>query len=176
MQEITSQSVTALVHAPFEKINLTEWLFTLRDHEYQACSAAHLGCGTSVSPEGKRMSLNVELIGGTLLVQHYVEDISLSDHCRVNSISDSISAAGNTTLGITWELKIRKVNDDSCELTNRVVVNFTDAFLTLLQHANITDLEPVKLRMAENVKAHNHEETPRFASDIEKKALAGVWS
>lgn len=169
-----STSIT-IIAAPVEKINLSEWLFTLKDHEYQACSPAHIACGATISTEGKRMSINVEQIADNMLVQHYIEDINQREHCRVNSISDSFSPLGKTKLGITWELKIKKLTDNSTELSNRVIVLLTEEFTKLLKQANITDLGPVKDNMAQNAGAHNKEETPLFAKDIEMKALAGTW-
>jgi hypothetical protein len=83
---------------------------------------------------------------------------------------------GNTKLGVTWELKVKKLSDRMSELTNRVVVLFTEEFRDLLKKANISDMEAVKLSMSENVKTHNAEETPLFAKDIERKALNGIWN
>lgn len=176
MDILADSTSIALIDAPVETIDLTTWLFTLKDNEYQACSPDHLAAGSSLSGDGKRKSLNVEVIAGNLLVQHYLEDISLRDHCRVNSISDSISPAGRTTLGITWELTIRKISDRQSELSNRVIVSLTGDFLDLLQKANITDLEPIKLNMSQNAATHNQGETPLFAKDIERKALDGTWN
>jgi len=51
----------------------------------------------------------------------------------------------------------------------------TDEFSSLLKAAGITDLNPVKAVMEQNLSAHNREETPLFAKDIESKALLGVW-
>lgn len=170
--DVLAESVAvAVVNAPIEQIDLTEWLFTLKDTEYQACSIGHIACGSSISASGKHMSLNVEQVGDSLLVQHYVEEISKRDHCRVNSHSDAILQAGKTKLDVTWELKVKKQSDTSCELSNRVVVILTNEFSSLLAKANITDLSPVKHRMQQNLELHNNEETPLFAKDIELKAL-----
>ena len=175
--EILADSVAeAIINAPIEKINLSEWLFTLKDHEYQECSPGHIAGGTSFFKDGKLMSINVEKIADNLLVQHYVEDISTKDHCRVNSNSDSFSPLGQTKLGVTWELHVEKLSDTSCKLFNRVIVLLTDEFSLLLQRANIIDLTPVKTRMKENAGAHNKEETPFFAKDIERKAVKGIWA
>jgi hypothetical protein len=165
----------AIIHAAAESIDLTDWLFTLKDHEYQACSEAHIACGASVSEGGKRVSLNVEMISNNLLVQHYEEDIGERHHCRVNSISDSFPGSGRTKLGIIWELKVEGLTADSCTFSNRVIVSFTTEFLAMLENAGIFDLEPIKTGMHVNVAVHNREETPLFARDIEGKALAGKW-
>jgi hypothetical protein len=49
----------------------------------------HIAAAASMTPEGKRMSLNVEHVGN-LMVQHYVEEISERAHGRLVSSSDSI--------------------------------------------------------------------------------------
>jgi hypothetical protein len=77
-----------IINAPCESINLTGWVFGLTDEEYQACSKDHIAAASSFTPDGKRMSINVERIG-SLIVQHYVEEISERCHCRLISVSDT---------------------------------------------------------------------------------------
>jgi hypothetical protein len=36
---------------------------------------AHCTAGTTTAPDGRRRSINVEVFGDTLVVQHYVEEI-----------------------------------------------------------------------------------------------------
>jgi hypothetical protein len=176
MEIITQSRARAIINAPAATINITDWLFLLSDLEYQACSEAHIACGSTVGINGKRVSINVENVAGNLLVQHYQEDISEPGHCRVNSVSDSFSDLGPTKLGITWELTIKPLTETSCELENHVTVLFTDQFRNLLIQAGILNMEPVKSAMENNVTAHNLEETPLFARDIERKALSGRWA
>lgn len=175
MEIISESSATALINASIEKIDLTEWLFSLKSHEYQACSPSHIAAGRSVSVNGKRMSINVEQVADTLLIQNYIEEIGKKDYCKVNSISDSFSPLGRTKLGIIWELKVKKITENSCEFTNVVTILMTDEFSSLLKKAGVTDLNPVKSLMGQNVSKHNKEETPLFAKDIESKALLGIW-
>lgn len=175
METFTESTMTAVINAPFESINLTEWLFTLKDYEYQQCSSAHIAAGNSITKNGRRMSLNVEQIADSLLIQHYVEDIAQRNHCSVNSISDSLTPAGRTTIGVKWELKIEKISDSSCQFSNHVAISLTDHFKESLKNFNIYDLEPVRNGMFHNLKEHNQEETPLFAKDIEHKALSGIW-
>ncbi|MDR6845713.1 hypothetical protein [Flavobacterium granuli] len=175
MEVISESSASAIINAALETIDLKEWLFTLKSHEYQACSQAHIAAGSSISANGKRMSINVEQVADNLLVQNYIEEVGEKNHCRVNSISDSFSPSGKTKLGIIWELKVEKRTDSSCEFINQVKVLMTDEFSSLLKAAGITDLNPVKAIMEQNLSAHNQEETPLFAKDIESKALSGIW-
>jgi hypothetical protein len=80
----------AAIHAPVGSIDLAEWVFTLTDSEYQACSQNHIAAAATRTPEGKRMSINVERVGN-LMVQHYVEDLAERSACRLVSQSDSIA-------------------------------------------------------------------------------------
>lgn len=175
METFIESTMTSVINAPFEKINLTDWLFTLKDYEYRACSSAHIAAGNSLNEDGKRMSINVEQIADNLLIQHYVEEITERNHCSVNSISDSLSPAGQTTLRIKWELKIKEISNSSCEFSNHVVISLTDDFKEFIKISNITDLEPVRKSMLYNLTEHNKEETPLFAKNIETKALSGIW-
>ncbi|MDP5202216.1 hypothetical protein [Flavobacterium sp. DG2-3] len=176
MESFTESITTAVINAPFENINLTEWLFTLKDKEYQECSSSHIAAGSSLTEEGLRTSINGEQIAGNMLIQHYIEDISKRDHCTVNSVSDSFSALGNTTLYVKWELKVKKLSDSSCELSNHVVISLTEHFIKSLQNAGVSDFEPIRITMKNNLEEHNKEETPFFAKNIQEKALSGIWN
>ena len=39
---IVDSSFTAVINAPIDTIDLPKWAFTLAEHEYQACSPAHV--------------------------------------------------------------------------------------------------------------------------------------
>ncbi|WP_431241865.1 hypothetical protein ACQ9BO_18090 [Flavobacterium sp. P21] len=175
MKLLAESTCKAIINAPLERIDLTEWLFSLKDSEYQACSSDHIVAGNSIADNGKRMSINVEQIAGNLLIQHYVEEVSQRDHCMVQSISDSITATGKTKLHIVWELKIKKLNNTTCEFSNHVAVNSTPDFINLLESLKITDYKLVTNEMLQNLVKHNTEETPLFAKNIEEKALKEIW-
>ena len=63
MEAFIESTATAIINAPSENIDVTEWLFTLKDHEYQACSKAHIAGGSSMDSNGKRMSINGRIDG-----------------------------------------------------------------------------------------------------------------
>jgi hypothetical protein len=73
-----------------------------------ACSPAHCAAGVTTAPDGWRMSINVEVSGGSLAVQHYVEEIGEPDHLRLVSISDLFTPTGRTTVGVTWDLSVKE--------------------------------------------------------------------
>ena len=169
-QEIVDSSFTAIINAPIEKIDLPTWAFTLPDKEYQGCSPAHVAAGFTTSPDGKRMSINVEVIGGSPMVQHYVETVGERHHLVLDSISDVFTPMGRTSIQVRWELSVKKLDDDRCEFTNHVTSFPTEDLLALLDRQGIpfelfrTQRQPMSI-------AHNQGETPLFAASIERAAL-----
>src|ERR1700743_488622 len=68
---------TAVVDAPVGKIDIFEWLRTLPDREFQRCAPPdHKAAGYTVTDDGREMSINVEMIGPGLVVQHYVYELA----------------------------------------------------------------------------------------------------
>jgi hypothetical protein len=124
-QLITESSCTAVVKAPIEFVDVSTWLFNLPDAEYQRCSPAHIAAAATMTDDGRRMSINVETIGGSLMVQNYVEDIGKKDHCRVLSTSDVLTPSGWTKIKVIWEPSVKAIDKDSCELTNQVIGSST---------------------------------------------------
>ena len=111
------------------------------------------------------MSINVETIGGGLMVQHYVEDISKKDHCRVLSTSDVLTPSGWTKIKVIWELSVKAIDKDSCELTNRVMGSSTPEFLHYSAKSGIP-FESAKQSLDVSAPAHNaqrHPSSPRVS-------------
>ena len=94
--ELVKSSFSATINAPIEKIDISSWCFTLPESEYQWCSPAHCSAGATTSPDGRRMSINVEILGGSLFVQHYIEEVARPDHLRLASTSDVFTPTGRT--------------------------------------------------------------------------------
>ena len=83
------------------------------------------------------MSINVEIIGGSLMVQHYVETLARKDHLILNSTSDVFTPTGRTTIHVTWELSVRELGDGRCEFTNHVHSYGTEELMTFLDRQGI---------------------------------------
>ncbi|MBB6219337.1 hypothetical protein GGI64_001934 [Rhizobium leguminosarum] len=168
--EIVDSSFTAVINAPIEKIDIPKWCFTLPEDEYQRCSPAHIAAGFTTAPDGKRMSINVETIGGSLMVQHYVETLAEKDHLILESVSDIVTATGRTTINVLWELSVQRIDDQTCEFTNHVRSKATEEFKAFLDRQGIpfdifrAQRQPMSI-------AHNKGETPLFAASIERAAL-----
>ena len=65
-----SHTAHLTLNEPSEEIDLEAWLFGLSDTDYQACAKGHKGAGVFTDGRGRGM-VNVESIGGNLIVQHY---------------------------------------------------------------------------------------------------------
>ena len=167
--DIVDSSFTAIIDAPIEKIDLPQWAFTLPNHEYQGCSPAHVAAGFTTAPDGRRMSINVEVIGGSLMVQHYVETLAEPHHLILDSVSDIFTPNGRTTINVLWELSVKVLDDRRCEFTNHVRSRATEAFRTLLDKQGIP-FEVFRAQRQPMSIAHNRGETPLFAASIERFA------
>ena len=172
---IAESSAEATIHASLGAIDLTDWVFTLTDSEYQACSKNHLAAATTFTPEGKRMSINVEHVGN-LMVQHYVEDIAERSHCRLVSLSDSIGPdiATRVKIVVIWTFTADAVDADTTRFTNRVEVRTAPGYLEALEKRGVP-FAAASEGAQRALSAHNAEETPLFAKDIERKASAKRW-
>ncbi len=171
---LSHSTVKAVINAPIEKVDIADWLFNLPDQEYQRCSAAHIAAGFTRTLEGEPMSINVETIGGALIIQHYVATEYRADYCRMLSVSDSITANGRSKVQVLWELKATRLDNNSCEYTNEIHATATSEFFKFMKEHNITLAQAAHDRQVAS-DAHNHEETPLFAKSIEKKALTGNY-
>ena len=168
--EIVDSKFTATINAPIEKIDIPSWCFSLGEKEYQGCSPAHIAAGFTTSPDGKRMSINVEIIGGSLMVQHYVELLAQKDHLILELISDVFTPSGRTTIHVLWEMSVKSLNGGQCEFTNHVRSKATDEMKTFLERQGIP-FDVFRVQRQPMSIAHNQGETPLFAASIERAAL-----
>ena len=109
---LVKSSFSATIHAPIENVDIPTWCFGLSESEYQSCSPAHVSAGVTTAPDGRRMSINVEVLGGSPMVQHYVEEIAEPHHLRLVSNSDVFTPTGRIKVGVIWDLSVKKIDDD----------------------------------------------------------------
>lgn len=168
--QIVDTSFSATINAPIEKINLPEWAFNLSEKDYQDCSPAHVSAAKTIGADGRRMSINVEVLGGSPMIQHYQEEISEPHHLVFGSFSDVYGPTGHAVMYVKWELSVKKISDTQCEFTNRVFSCATEELVHDLEGQGI----PFELFKSQHMPvtiAHNRQETPLFAANIEKVAL-----
>lgn len=164
----TTQSAT--IHAPIDKVNVADWLLNLPDAEYQRCAPPdHIAAGSTTTDDGRPMSINVEVVGGSLVVQHYVAEVHEAHHCHMVSLSDLQTPLGWAKVQVIWDLTVIALDAETCQFTNLVISYPTRGFLDALEAAG-QPFEQTAVSLQEAVSDHNRRETPLFAASIERKA------
>jgi hypothetical protein len=169
-ETLVESSFSAIIKGPIEEVDIPSWCFTLPESEYQSCSPAHCSAGATSAPDGRRMSINVEIIGGSLMVQHYVEEICERAHLKLVSNSVVFTPTGRTKIGVVWDLSVRRIDHKTCEFTNTVHSSATPELLDFLGKQGIP-WEVFRAGRKPISEAHNRQETPLFAKSIERHAL-----
>ena len=169
---LAQSAVTALIDAPIEAIDIASWLRNLPDKEYQRCAPPdHKAAGYTTTDDGQPMSINVEMIGDRLIVQHYVYEIADRQHCHMVSLSDVLTPQGWTTSQVIWDLSAIDNGDGTCTYTNSVTSHPTTGFLAFIDKNGIGFSDAAAASQAAT-NDHNHRETPRYAASIGHRALA----
>ncbi len=171
-KQLSNSAYSHIINASLEKIDIAGWLFNLAEAEYQRCCPPdHISCGTTSTDSGTKMSINVEMIGQTLMVQHYIAEAATPTLCRMVSTSDAFTSNGRTRVQVIWTLSAKKIDDKSCEYTNSVVAHPTQEFMDFIAKHNIS-FEQAAAGRQHDGGDHNRRETPFFAASIERKALS----
>ncbi len=169
---LSNSAFRAVIEAPIEHVDVSSWLLSLPDAEYQRCCPPdHVAAGATTTEDGTAMSINVEQIGDDLLVQHYVGEILDKRHCKLVSRSDVYTAHGRTRVNVIWDLSVKPLDDERCEYTNVIVATTTPEFLAFIAEHGITLADAAAARQAA-ASDHNRRETPRLAKSIEREARA----
>jgi hypothetical protein len=172
--ELSNSSYSHVIQAPVERVKIADWLFGLPEAEYcRCCAPDHISCGTTRTDDGTLMSINVEMIGKTLMIQHYVAEVATPALCRMVSTSDAFTPNGRTRVQVIWTLSVKRIDDSSCEYTNSVIAHPTSEFMDFIGKHQISFDEAAAARQRDGGD-HNRRETPLFAASIEKQALAGA--
>jgi hypothetical protein len=160
--KFTQQTV---INAPVEQVDLEDWLFTLSDADYQAAAKAHRGAGTFTT-DGVRGMVNVESMGGTLIIQHY--KAIHTEPTRVEMLSERSRAylfhLIPTPAWVHWIMTAAPRTQDTTTFLCVVEAELPPA---LRLPAKLTGLEYF-------VRKHVDEETLGFAADITRKLRAHV--
>jgi hypothetical protein len=169
---LTDSTKNVVIHAPVERIHLGKWLTQLTDAEYQACAIPdHRACGWSKNADGDLVSINVEVIGGSLMIQHYVAEVLEPRHCRMVSLSELQFPDGWQYLQVIWDLSVTPLESGRTTFTNKVLTWPTRSFLDYLKRQGIS-FEQVKGERQAAVVRHNELEAPHYAASVERAALA----
>jgi hypothetical protein len=165
-QSVTRSSQAVIDH-PADRIDLAQWLSTMTDREYQACSRAHRAAGT-FREGGTFGMVNVESVGGQLLVQHYLAKEAAADRVLMHSPETRVYVLHvvPAKIEVIWTLEVKPRDAKSANFTCTVETRMP-AMLGLVGFAGLL---PLFLRW------HVEEETAKFAADIARKVSAGSLS
>ena len=148
----------APINAPKEAFNLHDWGFTLSDKDYQTTASGHIAAGSSIHTDGTHTSVNVESVGGNLLVQHYVAEVKEPDYVKMVSLSDLwLMQLIHVVVKVTWEMRLISVSDNACKFQNTVLVEHPNFIMKILSALALGGYF---------VRKHNEEETPLFAQNL----------
>ncbi len=143
-----------------DAVDLADWLFELTDGEYQACARGHRAAGVSGGFRRSGM-VNVESIGGTLLIQHYVPKVAEMDHVTMVSTATRayIMHVFPVSIGVVWDMQIKAAGADVSRFQCSIDIAF-----------------PLPIRILgylvgapQSIRRHLIEETGGFARDILRK-------
>ncbi|MFJ3405911.1 hypothetical protein [Promicromonospora sp. NPDC090134] len=153
-------SHVAPLRVPADAVDLEEWIFSLSDADYQAASPQHRAAGFT-HVDGVRGTINVESIGGTLIVQHYAEVAAsarsfelMSNHSRAYLLHLVAVRAQ-----VRWMVAVQSEANGAASL--RCTVELT--LPRLLQILSAMIATPYF------ISRHVRNETLGFARDIERK-------
>jgi hypothetical protein len=170
-KQLSSSAYSHVIQAPIEKVNIAEWLFHLPEAEYcRCCPPDHISCASTTTDDGTPMSINVEMIGKTLMIQHYVAETVTPSLCRMVSTSDAFTPNGRTRVQVIWTLSVKKIDETSCEYTNSVLAHPTQEFMEFIA-AHGMSFEDAAAGRQRDGGDHNRRETPLFAASLERLAL-----
>jgi hypothetical protein len=152
-----SRTTRVPLDAPGNEIDLEAWLFGLSDSDYQACAKGHRGAGVFADAQGRGM-VNVESIGGHLIVQHYrvvrTGPRSLEMHSPASRVY--LFHLIPVTAGVRWILEVTPKGAAASDFACTVEVHLRPD-LGVLARASL---------LGHFLSRHVDEEAQGFASDI----------
>ncbi len=161
------------IDVPIDEVDIADWLTHLGNAEFQRCCPPdHIACGFTHTNGGQAMSINVETVGPSLLIQQYVAEVFEPHQCRMVSVSDVFPfTGGRTQTVVTWTLAVEPTSAVSCRYVNSVTANATDAFLDFIKQHGQTFEQAAAARQSASAD-HNRRETPGYAASIGRAANA----
>ena len=158
------RSARATLEVPSTDIDLESWLFGLSDEEYQACARGHRAAGVFTDERG-RGSVNVESIGGNLLIQHYRLVRGEPSHVEMFSEASRVYLMHLVPVvgSVRWTLTMTPTTETTSELSCTVEVGL---------HPVLRVLGSL-MAVGTFLQRHVTEETGGFAADIARKHRRG---
>lgn len=170
---LAESSYSRDIDVSIDRIDIADWLAHLGNAEFQrCCSPDHIACGFTHTHDGRPMSINVETVGPSLLIQQYVAEVFEAQLCRMVSLSDVFPLGGGRTQTVViWTLAVEPISEGSCRLVNSVTSKATTEFLELIRQQGQTFEQAAAPRQQASAD-HNRRETPGYAASIARAAKA----
>jgi len=155
-----SHTAHVTLNASSDEIDLEAWLFGLSDADYQACAKGHQGAGVFADQQGRGM-INVESIGGNLIVQHYrsvradrsaVEMYSRASRVYLFHLLPVVAR-------VRWTLEVSPETPTASDFACTVQVDRSRILGSLARLSLLSDF----------LERHVDEEAAGFAADITRK-------
>jgi hypothetical protein len=148
------------LHVSSDEVDLEAWLFGLSDADYQACAKGHQGAGAFADEQG-RGTINVESIGGHLIVQHYRPVQADRSYVELHSPASRVYLFHLVPVaaGVRWTLEVTAASATSSDFACTVRVDLPPV---LAVFARLSLLGYFLGR-------HVDEEARGFAADIARK-------
>jgi len=150
------------VSIPLSKnlINLPDWLFELTEQDYARCARGHRALG--IIGGARRLGMvNVESIGGTLIIQHYSTQLAEKHHVTMVSKASRayLMHLFPVNIGVVWNMRVTGDGPDRSRFQCAIELDFPPVVKVLGYFIGA----PLFARQ------HLVEETGGFSRDILKK-------
>jgi hypothetical protein len=152
---------SSIINLPISQINLYDWLISMSENDYKSCSKAHKAVGL-VTIDNVEGMINVENIGGQLLIQHYKIIEKQPHHLLLSSLKSDVYLFHilKVQVEVEWTMTLKEKDENSCEFTCQVGVQYPNILLKLAHMSAGGNYFLAR---------HTNEEGPLFAKYIEKK-------
>jgi hypothetical protein len=163
-------SAAAPVATGADDVDVGAWVSHLTSEEYARCAPQHHGSVQAAVADGRPVFVSAETIDGNFMVHQYVADLVSRTHVRTVSAASQVWLANGqpVPMRVTWDVRLEPVSASASRLVCDILVETADKGLAARaaqRPANVPN--PVQV--------HCSFETPRFAADMEGKALRGVY-
>ncbi|MGY3052969.1 hypothetical protein ACVWYG_001166 [Pedobacter sp. UYEF25] len=150
-----------IVNLPLAQIDLRQWLMELTENDYKSFSKAHKAIGIT-KIDGVESMINIESIGGNLLIQHYKIQETGRQHLSLYSAKSEayLFHLVKVNVSVRWKMKIQEQTEKSTLFKCEIGVIYPSRLLKI-----------ASMLVAGNyfLQKHIDEEGPLFAKHIETK-------
>ncbi|REJ95965.1 MAG: hypothetical protein DWQ29_01285 [Planctomycetota bacterium] len=159
MQVLADVVSEVVIDTPRDELDLSYWVYQMSDRDYRECARGHIAGASSPLPGGARSSINVESVGGHLLVQHYEPEILEPHHIRMISHASEmwIFRLIPSRVKVIWDVSLHENGEGGCTFRDHIRVEHRSRLIGFLSRVALINRV---------VQKHDDEETPAFARNL----------